>query len=76
MDYSSYYQAAREALDWTAEVSSDKRRLKWLVCRTRSKTTPSASCTARRPFLEAFDYVFNLGFLGARTAATQTGCPG
>ena len=60
MDYSSYYQAAREALDWTASVL-DKRHLKWLGELPYTVKDDSLCFVHGSPiFPEAFDYVFNL----------------
>jgi diadenosine tetraphosphatase ApaH/serine/threonine PP2A family protein phosphatase len=60
MDYTDYYEAARQALDWTAD-HLDPDHLAWLESLPYSVTEGRLCFVHGSPiFPEAFDYVFNL----------------
>ena len=60
MDYTNYYQAAREALDWTCGTLDDDH-LAWLKGLPYTVESEGLCFVHGSPiFPEAFDYVFNL----------------
>ena len=60
MDYTNYYQAAREALDWTAGVLEEEHR-EWLAGLPYKVESDGLCFVHGSPiFPESFDYVFNL----------------
>jgi diadenosine tetraphosphatase ApaH/serine/threonine PP2A family protein phosphatase len=65
MDYTNYYQAARDALDWTL-FTLRPDNLKWLSTRSYSANEDERCYSHGSPiYPEAFDYVFNLDLAGA-----------
>lgn len=65
MDYSYYYQAAREALDWTVSTLDDDH-LTWLRSLPYTASAGEACFSHGSPvYPESFEYVFNLALARA-----------
>ncbi|HBU48335.1 MAG TPA: metallophosphoesterase [Myxococcales bacterium] len=68
MDYSYYYQAARDALDWTVSVMDDEH-IAWLRTLPYTAKAGSACFSHGSPvYPESFEYVFNQALARAHCA--------